>query len=130
MRTIALIVLLLLAGAIGLAIGHHFRNREAAAHANALTGGDAARGAALARSAGCVACHLMPHVTGPDSRAGPPLAHFAVRRYVAGAAENTPDNVIHFLREPRSVAPKSAMPNLHLFDRDARDLAAYLYTLR
>jgi len=38
--------------------------------------------------------------------------------------------MIRWLREPQKISPKSAMPDLGLNERDASDIAAYLYTLR
>jgi cytochrome c1 len=34
------------------------------------------------------------------------------------------------LRDPQSVVPGNAMPSTNLTDQQARDAAAYLYTLR
>jgi cytochrome c len=53
-----------------------------------------------------------------------------LRPFVAGAIENTPDKLMQFIRDPRSVAPRSAMPKLPMSEQQARDLAAFLYTLR
>ena len=43
---------------------------------------------------------------------------------------NTPENLIRWVTSPRSVDPKTAMPDVGLNARQARDVAAYLYTLR
>jgi len=79
-------------------------NRAAAARAQALTGGDVARGKILARELGCVACHVMPGVRGPRSSVGPPLGTFGGRSFVGGAVDNTPEHVMRFIRDPRAVA--------------------------
>jgi cytochrome c1 len=52
------------------------------------------------------------------------------RRYIAGRLPNTPNNLIGWLQSPQSIEPGSVMPNLGVTQRDARDMAAYLYTLR
>jgi len=44
--------------------------------------------------------------------------------------KNTPENMIRWLKNPPGVDPMTAMPNLHVTDQQARDLAGYLYTLR
>lgn len=93
-------------------------------------GGDPHMGRNDMVSYGCVACHIVPGFPGTNSHVGPSLESFGARTYVAGAAENTPENLIHFIRDPRSVAPKSAMPTLGVSESDARNLAAYLYTLQ
>jgi cytochrome c1 len=43
---------------------------------------------------------------------------------------NTPGNLIRWIRNPRSVEPGTAMPALGLSEREARDIAAYLYELQ
>lgn len=49
------------------------------------------------------------------------LAHVSVQR------SHRPRQ--RWLREPQRVNPDSAMPDLGVSERDARDMAAYLYTL-
>jgi cytochrome c1 len=120
----------LLAVVLGLGARTYLERREMFAHVQALTGGDSQQGKTAARDLGCVACHEIPGVRGPQSHAGPPLAHYATRLYVAGVTENKPENLVHFIRDPRAVAPRSAMPKLPMTEANARDLAAYLYTLR
>jgi cytochrome c len=106
------------------------RRAEARTRAHDLTGGEPDSGKVLARELGCVACHVIPGVRGPESRVGPPLEDFGLRNFIGGVAENNPDNLRRFLRDPRSIAPKSAMPNLNVTDLQARDLSAYLYSQR
>ena len=55
---------------------------------------------------------------------------FGRRTYIAGELPNTPDNLVVWLKNPRAVEPKTAMPVLGLSDEQARAVAAYLYTLR
>ena len=43
---------------------------------------------------------------------------------------NTPQNLVRWIRDPHEIEPRTAMPNLGLSDPEARDVAAYLYTLR
>jgi cytochrome c2 len=92
--------------------------------------GDPARGHDLIIHAGCGACHGIPGVSGADGRVGPPLDGMAERTIIAGMLPNTPGNMIHWLEAPQSVVPGNAMPNMELNDHDARDIAAYLYSLR
>jgi cytochrome c2 len=54
----------------------------------------------------------------------------ASRQYIAGLLRNTPENMVHWLRFPQKVVPGNAMPNLGISDRDARNIAAYLATLK
>jgi cytochrome c2 len=54
----------------------------------------------------------------------------ARRSVIAGIVPNTPENLERFLLDPHAVSPESAMPRLGLRVQDARDIAAYLSTLR
>ncbi len=101
-----------------------------AQHAAAITGGDPARGPAAMQKYGCPACHTIPGVDGAHGLVGPPLNGIALRVYIGGVMANTPDNLIRWIRTPREVDEKTAMPDMGVSARDARDIAAYLYTLR
>ena len=92
--------------------------------------GDADRGQALLGRLGCGACHVIPGVEGASGLVGPPLSGMASRTIIAGMLPNTPANMIRWLEAPQSIVPGNAMPNLELNDHDARDIAAYLATLR
>jgi mono/diheme cytochrome c family protein len=91
---------------------------------------DAERGHRALNQYACVTCHLIPGVVGANAPVGPPLAGIAARALIAGRLPNTPDNMVHWLREPQAVDPLTAMPPLGVSERDARDIAAYLATLR
>jgi cytochrome c2 len=93
-------------------------------------GGNSQRGAVLVADLGCGACHSIPGIRGARGRVGPPLDNIGERTIVAGLLPNTPDNLMTWLKTPQSVVPGNAMPNMGLNDHDARDVAAYLYTLR
>jgi cytochrome c oxidase assembly factor CtaG/cytochrome c2 len=95
-----------------------------------MTGGNPQRGAEAMRSYGCQSCHSIPGITGAQALVGPPLAGIASRSYIAGVMSNTPTHMIEWLRNPPAIDSKTAMPNMHVSERDARDIAAYLYTLR
>lgn len=95
----------------------------------AVDGGDPARGARALGAYGCGSCHVIPGADGANGRVGPPLTGFGRRTYVAGLLPNTQENLVHWIRQPQAVSPGNAMPDLGVTDRDARDIAAYLYTL-
>ena len=42
---------------------------------------------------------------------------------------NDPAALVRWIRYPQSVVPGNAMPNMGIGDQEARDIAAYLYTL-
>ncbi len=94
-----------------------------------LAGGEAERGRAVIRAHGCGACHVIPGIEGAVAWVGPPLMEWARRGYVAGRLPNAPENLVAWLRNPEAISAGSAMPNLGLTEAEARDAAAYLYTL-
>jgi cytochrome c oxidase assembly factor CtaG len=95
-----------------------------------MTGGSPVRGKEAIRSYGCMSCHSIPGVKGATTMVGPPLAGIADRGYIAGVLSNTPQHMIEWLMNPPRIDSKTAMPNMNVTERDARDIAAYLYTLR
>jgi cytochrome c len=95
-----------------------------------LVDGNASRGRQIVRAYGCTACHTIPGVAGPDARVGPPLRGIASRMFIAGVLPNQPSSLIRWIRDPQGVDSLTAMPNLGVSERDARDIAGYLYTLR
>lgn len=94
------------------------------------TGGDARHGREVIQAYGCGACHVIPGIHAADGLVGPPLYFFSRRTMIAGELPNTPDNLVRWIMNPPSVEPGTAMPSLGLTDQQARDAAAYLYTLR
>jgi len=94
------------------------------------TGGSPARGRAVIEQYDCGSCHTIPGVRGARGLVAPPLFWFSRRTFIAGELPNTPANLVRWVREPQDVEPKTAMPALGLSDQQARDVAAYLYTLR
>lgn len=91
---------------------------------------DAQRGRTALQQYACVACHTIPGITGADARVGPPLAGIASRLMLGGVIPNSRDNMVRWIRFPQEVAPLTAMPGLGVTERDARDMAAYLATLK
>ena len=92
--------------------------------------GDAKRGKLAIEQYACVTCHRIPGVVGEHAPVGPPLERIATRELIAGVIPNNPENMVRWLREPQKIQPRSAMPDLGVSQRDARDIAAYLNTLR
>ena len=94
------------------------------------TGGDPKVGEHLIYAYGCGSCHEIPGVAEANGTVGPSLGGFGSRVYVAGLLVNTPDNLLRWVSQPQEVDPGSAMPDLGVSKGQARDIAAYLYTLR
>jgi cytochrome c oxidase assembly factor CtaG len=106
-------------------------DRESYLAAAQLTGGDPGRGKAAARKYGCGSCHQIPGLgESARSHVGPPLTSIAARTYLAGHVANTPAAMEEWIRHPREVDDRTAMPDSGVSIDDARDIAAYLYTLR
>jgi cytochrome c1 len=61
---------------------------------------------------------------------GPPLDHIAVKKTLAGKYANTPEVMAKWLQNPQAMDPANTMPNLGVTPDDARDLAAFLLTLK
>ncbi|MDQ2735950.1 MAG: c-type cytochrome [Pseudomonadota bacterium] len=95
-----------------------------------VVGGNAQHGPPLIVAYGCAACHTVPGVKGARGNVGPPLTRFGDRTYIAGMLRNTPANLVRWIRDPQGVLPGNAMPNMGVTEAEARDIAAYLYTLR
>ncbi|RJF95669.1 c-type cytochrome [Noviherbaspirillum saxi] len=95
----------------------------------ALGAGDAKAGERALQQYLCVTCHQIPGVAGANRHVGPPLNGIAGRRYIGGVVLNTPENMVRWLQNPKQFAPLSAMPDLGVTNKDARDIAAFLSTL-
>jgi mono/diheme cytochrome c family protein len=110
-----------------------YRSRKAErsiAAAPAASTPDAGRGKNAINQYACVTCHEIPGIVGGNAPVGPPLKEIGTRSFIAGVLPNTPENMVRWLRHPQAVNPKSAMPDLGVTERDARDIAAYLSTLK
>ena len=128
-RTLVALGLALLAIVIaGIAYDFVKERRDMRVHAAAITGGDPLRGEAMFIQYGCGSCHGVKHVRKATGTVGPPLDGIAIRTVIAGKLDNTPENLERWIRDPQHVTPGTAMPDLRVGQRDARDIAAFLYT--
>ena len=98
--------------------------------AQVTTGGNVHRGAQMIQYYGCGSCHIIPGIPGAAGLAGPPLSGVGNRIYIAGVLQNTPDNMMRCIENPKAVDEKTVMPNLGVTPNDAADIAGYLYTLQ
>jgi len=96
----------------------------------AALGGNPANGQLLLRQFGCGTCHEISGVATASGRVGPPLDGVSRRAYLAGVLPNTPANMAAFIRSPQAFAPKTAMPDLGVGEEHARDMVAYLYSVK
>ena len=94
-----------------------------------LPGAKPKRAVAAMERVGCAACHEIPGVDWPQGKVGASLAGFAARPMIAGRHPNQPDVLIRWLADAPSLSPTTAMPAMPITPEEARDIAAYLYTL-
>ena len=92
--------------------------------------GNPENGRLLLRQFGCGSCHEIPGVAAAHGKVGPPLEGIGSRVYIAGVLPNTPASLVAFIRSPQLAHPNTAMPDLGVAEPHARDMAAYLGTLR
>jgi len=93
-------------------------------------GGDPRRGKALIAQFQCGSCHHIPDVASARGKAGPSLAEFGLRSYIAGRWPNRQANLVRWISAPRSMDPATLMPDMGVSADDARHMAAYLYSLQ
>jgi mono/diheme cytochrome c family protein len=104
--------------------------RDLAPSVAATTQVDIERGRRALHQHACSACHRIPGVTGSQVHVGPPLEGMGSRQLIAGTLANTPDNMLRWILQTQAVKPGTAMPQLAVAEPVARDMAAYLGTLR
>jgi cytochrome c len=95
-----------------------------------VSGGNPRNGRQLIQHFGCGSCHSIPGVPGATATVAPSLEKVKSRQFLAGRLSNTPENLQKWIRKPRSVDPKTAMPDVGLDEAQARDVAAFLYSTK
>ena len=128
-RTLGAVAAIAAVAVIGGIVADGYDERtDIRAHAAEITGGDPHRGEMMFIAYGCGGCHGVKHVRKATGMVGPSLDGIAVRAMLAGHLENRPDNMQRWIRGPQAVSPGTAMPDLNVGERDARDISAFLYT--
>jgi cytochrome c oxidase subunit 2 len=90
----------------------------------------AAAGRRVFETTACINCHAI-RGTAANGRFGPDLTHLMSRATIAsGAAENTPENLRVWLKDPDAIKPGSLMPAMKLTDAELDALVAYMQSLR
>lgn len=92
--------------------------------------GNPQRGRELIVHYGCGSCHTIPGIYTARGLVGPPLYFWSRRTMIAGEMPNTPANLMRWIENPPALEPNTAMPDLGVTPPQARDIAAYLYTLQ
>ena len=96
---------------------------------HAMPGADPQAGLRVMRDVGCASCHQVPGIGWPQGRVGPALHGFGDQALIAGALPNRPDVLAAYVRDAPSLMPGTTMPAMPVSRKEARDVAAYLYTL-
>ncbi len=86
-------------------------------------------GRQLVTKYGCDTCHVIPGVKGTQGMVGPSLQHIASRQIIASKFR-TPQTMMRWIQNPQSFDPQTSMPNMNVTPADARDITAYLFTLK
>jgi cytochrome c1 len=115
---------------VGISVSVVACSRSEPATDQQIANSDSDRGRVAIERFGCGSCHDIPGVRGANGMVGPPLTHWSQRRIIAGEMENTPDHLITWITMPQAVEPGTAMPNMGVSDGEARDIAAYLYSIK
>ncbi len=122
--------LLLVFLALAIAILANIANNSTSAMAQQqVPQGDPRQAPYAIQKYGCGSCHVIPRIAGADGMVGPKLTSISERSFLAGELPNTPDNLIMWIQHPQQVKPSTAMPELGVSDADARNIAAYLYSM-
>ena len=95
-----------------------------------LSDASVANGLQLVVDKGCAACHTFPDVKWPRGGLGPALEGFGRQGLIAGRLPNQPGMLMQFVRRAPALVPGTAMPAIWMTDEEARDVTAYLLTLK
>jgi cytochrome c len=124
---ILLIPFVIAAVAIAMSSGSHLNTVAR----QTVLGGDPNRGRQMIAFYGCGSCHTISGIPGASGKVGPEIsANLAQRSFIAGKLANNPENMVHWIMDPQGVTPGTDMPNMNVTDQAARDIAAYIYSLR
>ncbi|HTP80819.1 MAG TPA: c-type cytochrome [Bacteroidota bacterium] len=93
-----------------------------------FAGGNAARGKKVFETVGCQACHVTAgFTTVRDSRG---TSYDIAPELTRVGSKLGGDWIFDWIKNPRHFNPETRMPNLRLTDAEARDVVAYLLTLK
>jgi cytochrome c2 len=93
--------------------------------------GDAAKGRQLAAQYGCNVCHVVPGVAGTQGSLAPSLAGVGARAKISNdVVANTPENLAKYIENPPALNPDTTMPAMGITTPEAKDIAAFLLTLK
>jgi cytochrome c oxidase subunit II len=107
-----------------------FAEWVAAQRLPALSSDSVAKGREIFERTSCINCHAVSG-TAANGLFGPDLTHLMSRDTIAsGAATNTHENLLQWIRNPDSIKPGSLMPAMNLSEQELQAVTAYLESLR
>lgn len=130
LKLTAIAAVLLVAGLATYVYNGARLDAEQRASGIALAGGNPDRAPALIVRYGCAGCHQIRGVPEASGMVGPDLNDVARRPFIGGVVEHTAQNLVDWIVDPHQFDEKSAMPRTGITEEEARDVAAYLYSLR
>ena len=92
--------------------------------------GDLDRGRMALTQYACHSCHVIPGITGSQIFVGPSLKGMGSRPMIAGKLINSPENMMRWIRYTQEVDPDNLMPDMGVSEQHARDMVAYLESLK
>jgi mono/diheme cytochrome c family protein len=92
------------------------------------SGGNVVNGKALFESVGCKGCHVAGEDTRMRQARG--FSYDVAPELTRAGSKLNADWVFEWIKNPRAFRPTTKMPSLRLTDQEARDITAYLMTLK
>jgi cytochrome c oxidase subunit 2 len=90
----------------------------------------ASSGKRIFETTACINCHTV-RGTVANGSFGPDLTHLMSRATIgSGAADNTPEHLRAWLKDPDAIKPGSLMPAMQLSDGELDALVRYMASLR
>jgi cytochrome c2 len=92
--------------------------------------GDIQRGKTAIEQNGCGVCHRIPGIPNADGTIGLPLERLGAREKLNSGVAATPDNIVKWIVDPKAMKPETEMPDLDINEATAKDITAYLLSLK
>jgi cytochrome c len=98
-------------------------------HGKRMTGGDPEAGKQAIVMHDCSSCHVIPGIEGDVDVQGPSLSRWSTRSSIVNEWPNSPVNLEKWLRSSEELRPGTTMKLMNMNVKEARDIAAYLFSL-
>jgi mono/diheme cytochrome c family protein len=99
-----------------------------ATNKNSYAGGDARNGKQVFESVGCQACHVAGDFSTVRDARG--TSYDIAPELTRVGSKVNPDWMFDWIKNPRHYNPETRMPNLRLTDSEAKDVVAFLMTMK